>query len=380
MEKTIEKEDTKKLTNSLSDSPIQIPKDAYRFIPDSEQIIKIDKSNLKNSMRKIFSTLKPNSFYQEYELKALSLFEEKYIKSNNSTMDITNNKSSNLPNVHLSKEDLMRFLQAVNWNVEMAYEYIIKHQEWRLVNLPVKYDKIIEEILNIGFIYIYGRDHFFRPIIVINVEVYMKHHDKYKFDDWSKSILYLLEYIKAKLFLHGQIEQWVTIFNMTNCSVLSIPDELKSFSKLMQENYRCRLNTLYVVGLSFIMRWALKLMTSLLEGSTKDKFKIIGNNKELLQYININQLETFYDGNGIEVDIQKINNKNVITHKTKDGITKSILKPGVFPPVFEEKEDHGCTSEVSRKQIVNEEKYMSMINNNEIYERDPHVILDEDLD
>lgn len=347
---------------------LQIPKLAYRYIPSKEDIIKIDNKNNKSSIRRIFSTLKPESFYLEHELKGLTAFNS-LLKNNNSS-----------ENIFLYKEDILRFLQAVNYDCKKALELIIIHQNWRLQHLPINYNKTINDILNCGFIYVYGRDHYFRPIIVINVEIYLKKKDLYSYDNWSKSIIYLLEYIKDKLLIPGQIEQWVTIMNMSNCSFLTIPEELKTFTKLMQENYRCRLSMLFIIGLSFLMRWALKIMSNLLEGTTKEKLKILSNNSELLDYINKNQIEPDFNGEGIEI-LSSIESDDIINENNINKEKLRILKHGVFPPVFNNKDnDCGCTNIISKKNIVYEDTYKNLIKDNCIVNPDPSIILDEELD
>lgn len=315
----------------------QIPKLAYRFIPKDDLVINFNAKDHTKSIRKVFESTNPANFYLEHETEQLKRFEKEFLGK----LD------------KISASDKLKFLQATKFDIAKAFESLHKHNAWQIQKLPISYSSTIHEILNNGFIYVQGRDINFKPIIVINVEVYISNREKYHFSEWNSAAIYLLEYVKNYLLIPGQIEEWVIISNMTNCSLLTFPDELKGFSGEMQENYRCRLSKLYIVGLSFVMRFLLKMLMSFLEETTQKKFRVLGNNNELLESINSSILENCFGGS------------------TKIASRK-------FPPEFDSSlEDHGCMRESTKQFLCDEDTYKSMISANKIVQPDPDCLSDE---
>lgn len=315
-----------------------IPSKAYRYIPKDNQVIDLNK-DLKKSMRKIFNTTNYKLFYKKHELDELEKFD----------IQFQDERLKNIP-----ESEKLKFLQATGFDHKKSFDFLINNQNWKSQNLPIEYSKTINEILNIGFVYVHGRDHHFRPIIVMQIETYIKNKDKYSHNDWSKALLYFLEFIKANLHLPGQIEEWVCIVNMEKCSLFSIPDELKDLSKQMQDNYRCKLSALYIVGLTFVMRFLVNIVLSLVEETTKKKFKIVSDNKEIQSTININQIEGQFGG-------------------------KSTLKSKIFPPEFYfDLDDQGCLP--NDNYIISKDEYQLKISNNEIVSPDPDLCFEDELD
>lgn len=63
---------------------------------------------------------------------------------------------------------MLRFLQGNGFNYEKTAKSLTAHLEWRIGNLPV--DEEIEEYANKGFLYFFGRDIRFRPVLHISVK------------------------------------------------------------------------------------------------------------------------------------------------------------------------------------------------------------------
>ena len=314
-----------------------IPESAYKFFPSNNNKIDYDQNNPFKSVRRIFETIVPNKHFMEFELTELKMF----------------NENEKFKSINLSTANKLRFLQATGYDHNKSFGFMEKYELWLKTNIPVKYNEKHIEILNLGFIYVQGRDHQFRPIIVLNIQNFIKNKDKYTFDEWNSAILYLIEFIIENLLLPGQIENWVVIANFTGCSIFSIPNELKKFVTQLQDNYRCRLAASYIVGMSTFMSWIFNLVLSFLETTTQKKIKIIDINS-LSIYINSSQLESEFGGN-----------------------TK--VKEKCFPPEFNlNLEDHGCLNEEESKNIVENYKYDSLIRKGWIIKKDPHFRYDEE--
>ena len=114
-------------------------------------------------------------------------------------------------------------------------------------------DKIFE-ILNLGFTYIHGRDHQFRPVIVCQPYIYVQHENEFSYDDWMRSTVFICEYAANHMLIPGQIENWVMITNSRHVSMLFLPSEMKKVINVMSDNYRSKLYINYIIGMSRTLR------------------------------------------------------------------------------------------------------------------------------
>ena len=90
----------------------------------------------------------------------------------------------------------MRYLQSSNYDLKKVYSLIKENlKSWEKARKTI--DKRIRFILNYGFIYMYGRDMHFRPIIVVEVKKSSELLDTlgYSFEELSQSMLFFMNYI-----------------------------------------------------------------------------------------------------------------------------------------------------------------------------------------
>lgn len=303
---------------------ILIPELAFNYFPPEEYKIKLNKKNNLKSQRLIFETDKPLEFYQDFENTELSKLKD-HLQKQNKLQDIVINDA-----------EILRFFQANNYKIEKTITAIFDHQNWIKTKLPIKLNKAILEILNSGFIYIQGRDYCFRPIIIMKLDVYLKHKNKYSFEDWNNAVLFLFEYTKNNLFIPGQIENWVTIANLENCSLLTLPSDLKKIINEMQDHYRSRLANSFVIGLSSFITIVFNIVKGLLEETTRDKIHVIKDREELQLYISTYQIEEEYKGK-CKFDTQH------------------------FPPQFDRnRKDHACLPKQVYEKVINKENKESI--------------------
>jgi len=151
--------------------------------------------------------------------------------------------------------------------------------------------------LNIGFIYSHGRDNRFRPIIVIKVRDFKKNYEKFPYEDWLASIIYLLEYILERQCIKGQIENWNLLVDCEDASVFSLPTEFKRLLEVLQNNYKCRLYTLFIMNIPFILRAIWLLVKNVLDPVVQRKIKMVEpGSRELFEFINKSQIEKKFGG------------------------------------------------------------------------------------
>ena len=234
----------------------------YRFFPPSDEILLQD-SNPQKNIRFIFNG-QPKT---EFEQRKLSEYNDYELKHGKLTY----------PDFWLESET-MRLLQAAEYDVEKAYKSIIDTINFINKNPIVINDRIISA-LNSGIMYVYGRDHHFRPLIQVSVKTYIKIIDKkeFTFDEINKSIIYLINYIFKYLFIPGQIENWVTIIDFKGAGVSDISDFKKLLGVL--NSYRGRVFRNYFINVSGFLGIAVKAAVNLFGSSTARKLKILAKDE-----------------------------------------------------------------------------------------------------
>jgi len=315
----------------------KLPAEAYLYFPSFKEVIEYETKNLSKLTRRIFEGGVEFICFEKTKLEELESEIEKYNKKKNTKKKLILPSSSKW-----SESNSLRFLQATGFDVKKTVEIILNHLEWRLENLPPKITNKAMEILNIGFLYVHGRDHRFRPIIHINVSIVSLNTKKFSFDDWNCATIYFMEYVIENLLLPGQIENWDIICDFKDVSVMSLPNDFKKILTMLQNNYRCRLFRMFIVNVGSFFSLVWGVVKKIIDGNTEKKIKILkeGKTMEIFEIINITQIERKYFG---EAD-------NVQTY--------------FFPPIFPSVNYMTKSDDVS-DLFVSEEKYKTIVKENE---------------
>ena len=312
------------------------PQQAYLYFPSEMEIVQFDNGNSKKLLRRIFEGgVLFNSFETEH-LNQFNLFLKK--------------KNFTLPD-NWETFNTLRFLLAYSFDYEKALKFILDHIDWRSKFLPVSPSDTVKKLLNIGFVYVHGRDNRFRPIVMLNPDIFINNLDKYSLDDWILTIIYLFEYIKENCFLPGQIENWNILCDVSKTSVIFMPNELKVILNVLQSNYRCRLNTMYIINVSFLIKILWKTISLVLDPFTLKKIKLLKGESD------------------IEGEVFKIINKTQIESKF-GGLACNIEKK-FFPPIFPSLEYF--VSEEDKNILVSQQKYIEIINTNHCLKKSPYI-------
>ena len=269
----------------------RLPKKAYLYFPNAKEVIEYETKNLSKLTRKIFEGGVEFICFEKAKLEELEFEIEKYNKKKNTKKKLI------LPS-RWSESNSLRFLQATGFDLKKTVEIILNHLDWRLTNLSQKITNKAMEILNIGFLYVHGRDHRFRPIIHINANIVTQNTKRFDFEDWNCATIYFMEYVIENLLLPGQIENWDIICDLKDVSVMSLPNDFKKILSMLQNNYRCRLFQIFIVnvGSFFNMMWG--VIKKIIDKNTEKKIKILkaGNILEIFEIINRSQIERKYCG------------------------------------------------------------------------------------
>lgn len=74
-----------------------------------------------------------------------------------------------------------------------------------------------------GFVYVHGRDRYFRPCMVFHAHVLERaKHDKtqqYNIESINMAGIFLVEYMKKYMLIPGKVENWVVILDQRDFSL-----------------------------------------------------------------------------------------------------------------------------------------------------------------
>ena len=305
----------------------------YRFFPPQDEILMTNSDPEKN-YRFIFNGQKKTAF----ENKKLSEFQEYENKHG----------KLNYPSNWL-ESDTMRLLQAAEYDMNKAYKSIEENIEFRN-STPKNINNKIISILNSGFLYVYGRDHHFRPIIIVSLKTCKNLISKKKmeFEDISQSIIYLLNYIIKYIFIPGQIENWVIFVDFKGIGLTDMGEFKKVLTVL--NKHRGRVYRNYIVNISGFLKMAVKTALKVFGSSSSKKLKILGSDElnKLQEIISPDNIQIKYGGTA----------PDIIPDKTK-----------LFPPIMPSK-NYAVNGE--QLNIVSESAYKDMCLNSKPFK--PFVI------
>ena len=240
----------------------------YRYFPNENDII-IKNENPKDNYRFIFNGVEKTQFEKE----KLEQFNE-FIKEKERKKNIEHF----LPEWWI-ESDTMRYLQASEYNFKKVYS-LIKENLKSTEKAKKIIDKRIRYILNSGFIYMYGRDTHFRPILIIEVDKSIKLMDEldYIFEEITQTILFFMNYIVNYMMIPGQIENWILICDLKDVGISKLPQFKNILSSLSK--FRCRVIRNYLLNLGKVIKFAAKGILSLL-GSASAKKLVVVDSKHL---------------------------------------------------------------------------------------------------
>ena len=207
------------------------PEESYFYFPKGEEIIILNESNPFKSLRKIFY----NAKYYQYEIQKLAEFNQ-LIKSNNLT----------LPDF-CQDYFLLAFIYGEGGQLEKSLERLREYLKFSNTIFPVKIQprSKVFEILNTGFLYVYGRDNRYRPILVGQCRIFKDICDNYSYEEFLEACSFLSQFVVNHMLLPGQFETWNMIVNMKEIGLLSFPKKLGKLLEHLSKNFLCRLNKCY---------------------------------------------------------------------------------------------------------------------------------------
>ncbi len=158
------------------------PKEAYFYFPKGEEIIELNQKKPGSSYRKIY-----------YDVPVLE--HEKYYINKLKEL-INKHPEIKLPDF-FDDELLLRFLYADDCELDKVFKRITKYIEWsnKIFPLVIQPKSRYVEILNKGFVYVYGRDGRFRPILIFRLVEFVKYEKIYSVQEVIYAGMFLGQFI-----------------------------------------------------------------------------------------------------------------------------------------------------------------------------------------
>ena len=298
------------------------PKEAYYFFHKPEDILIIDKNKPENSIRRIFTNV------------PFTDFEKKWLKDLQKIID--SNDDLNIP---MGWDDGMSLgcIYSALGDIEFAFEIMKDYIHWFESTFPmiiVPKDKSWE-LLNNGFLYIYGRDHQFRPIMVCQPYILQEKLDYFSNSDIVNVCLFVCQFAVNNLLIPGQIENWIILVDFDGVGLSDVGNFRKILSSLSKQRGRVYKN--YFLNLGGFVKFSVNTAISMFSSVSKKTTTI--NSDEL------NKLQEFISPENIEA---------------KFGGTAPNVTPGsnnLFPPIMP---SNNYTLNGENLNIVSIDKYKEM--------------------
>ncbi|CAG9329248.1 unnamed protein product [Blepharisma stoltei] len=198
------------------------------------------------------------------------------------------------------RTDMLRFYYGTGWKTRKALKGLLNHLKWKQQIFPRGYLALypeVAELLNTGAFYMHGRDHYYRPILIMNCAKFQ--FKKVPDDVYIRFLCFFFEYVTQNVLLPEHVENWVNLADMAHLGMTKLPiSSLSKLSKILQPNFRCRLGVNYIVNppSTAVFMWG--LVKPFLDEGTIQKVNLLNDSipRPLLTHCNPNQIEQKYGG------------------------------------------------------------------------------------
>ena len=310
------------------------PYESYFYFPKGEEIIILNNSKPKKSVRKIYNNV-PYTNQEKLWINQLKKTIEKH-------------PETKFPHYWTDALNLA-FIYAASCDIEKAYQKILNYFKFVHNYFPLKIppSSRIIEFLNRGYIYIYGRDCRYRPIVVCHTKEFEKDYKTFQTEEILQGCYFLCQYMINQMLLPGQFETWNMIVNLTDSSILRLPEPVAKMIPAFSNNFVSRLNKNYLYGMNFFARVLYSLAKVFLEEVTVKKMNVVNeDNKSILfKEIRKDNIEMKFGGEAPNAQFRTEN--------------------GLFPPRMPS-EFFLLENENRNDILISEEEYIKKLKNGEI--------------
>ena len=266
------------------------PKEAYYYFPKGKEVIELHEKKPEKNNRRIFINVPFNKNEQDW------LIQYKLI--------IASHPENKLPEYWNDGLNLA-YIYSTECKLQKAYDRMINYFKWYNNFFPLNMqpgDKCVQ-LLNTGYLYICGRDHQFRPVIICQPYILQKNLENYSTTEILNASIFICQYMVNYMLIPGQIENWIMLVNMDGTSILSLPDGIKKVINALSEYFIARLYRCYILGLNIVLRAIYKIICHFVEKTTVEKVIILDNKEDPRKFQDINpeNIEKRFGGNALDL-------------------------------------------------------------------------------
>ena len=323
------------------------PKEAYYFFPKDKDVIELHKKKPQKNVRRIFI----NVPYLEYEQKWLDEYKKIIDKHPENKLPDFWNDGLNLT-----------FIYSTECKLEKSYQRMLDYFAWYKKSFPLNIqpkDKCMQ-ILNSGFLYIHGRDHQFRPILICQPYILQKNKKEFAPNDIYNASIFLCQYMINYMMIPGQIENWIIFVNLAGTDGVTLPGSMTKLVKALSDYFVSRLYKCFVLGLHPFLIFIYTIVCKIVETVTVEKVIILKNKEDPKKnlYINEDNLEKRFGGEAIDLDYGEDNS--------------------LFPPRMPS-DNFFLENENAKDILITEEEYIEKFNSGKIPQRSASPYLSDKL-
>jgi hypothetical protein len=138
-----------------------------------------------------------------------------------------------------------------------------------------------------------------QPVVFLNLKVFIE--QKKSMQELEVIVNFYFDWVVENMMIPGHVENWLIVIDMKDVALTQLPiSSLKGFIKSLQSNFRGRMYRLIACNSHLILRTFWNAVCSWLDQFVQQKIIICGYHdctKNLLEYIDIDDLEVKYGGN-----------------------------------------------------------------------------------
>ena len=302
------------------------PREAYYFFPKGADVLVKHKWRPEKNVRRIFV----NVPLLDVEKKWLEDFKKILAKHPETKLPDYWNDGLNLA-----------FIYATECRLEKSYKRMVEYFNWYKQYFPINIqpgDKCLK-ILNSGFLYIFGRDHQFRPILICQPYILQKNKKEFALNDIYNASFFLCQYMVNYMMIPGQIENWIILVNLEGTDGVTLPTSMTKLVRALSDYFISRLYKCYVLGLHPFLRFIYGIVCKIIAQITVEKIVVLNNKEDPKknEYINPDNIEKRFGGDALDLDYDEENS--------------------LFPPRMPT-EEFFLENENSKDILVTEEEYL----------------------
>lgn len=227
--------------------------------------------------------------YTDEEKKAIKEVKEYYVKNGEKVKE--------------TDGEILRFLYGRKMNIAKAHAAIQARIDFRTGRFPMHVNSKIFDLVTSGYLYIQGRDRFYRPLIILYPKKVLDMKPVPSNDELITSTLQIMQYAVDYMSCRGHVENFNLIVNQEGTSIMNLPINMaRVVLGSLQTNHKCRARTIFVLNANkaFSMIW--RTISMFLDENTARKVQISSANTvpDLLEMVAPNQLETKFGGTAPE--------------------------------------------------------------------------------